>query len=406
MADCTTEIFCQICESSDHVAAKCPLKKNHPMAYLVGTGVDNLGFFYIPHGTISVTKNESTTALTEVQGGNLTAEQLIGHLKRLVSGKFDWDVQLQEPNVWVAPFPSKADLKRTVNFGAADLKNVLTLKFEEFEEEEYFGDEMPLVWMKVTNLPKALRTYEVIWAIGTMIGATTKVDMIYTTKNKFGRFQVAVLNPAGTPNQLDVVIGKRYFELKFVVESHTNPAASSSGTAMDDDKDGGEDPGKEDKSRSHKQKDDADRELKRAKASSTKQTENFNKTGDTVMDTEEDGQLDDCSSFDRDEDDLLDYSGEEPRMSAVPQDSQAKHEGVSIGDHDKPMVNFDDTTNDVSAAISTTGLDAVQLHGYLNAGTEDAQRDGTEDVKIMEQVADEALLVCSEVAALQSSLVT
>lgn len=58
----------------------------------------------------------------------------------------------------------------------------------------------------MTNLPKVLRTYEVIWAIGTMFGATQKVDMIYTRKNKFDRFQVAVLNLATIPDHMDVVI--------------------------------------------------------------------------------------------------------------------------------------------------------------------------------------------------------
>lgn len=71
---------------------------------------------------------------------------------------------------------------------------------------------MPSVWMRVTNLPRVLRAYEVLWVLGTMFGATLKVDIISTRKNKFGHFQVAVLNPTSVPSQMDVVIGKRYFE--------------------------------------------------------------------------------------------------------------------------------------------------------------------------------------------------
>lgn len=33
----------------------------------------------------------------------------------------------------MVPFPSKAELRRTINFGSADLKDGLSLKFEEFE---------------------------------------------------------------------------------------------------------------------------------------------------------------------------------------------------------------------------------------------------------------------------------
>lgn len=103
-------------------------------------------------------------------------------------------------------FPSKLDLRRTINFGSAYLRNGMSLKFEEFEEEEDFGYELPCSWMKVFNLPKVLHAYEVLWAISTTFGATRRVDMITTRKNKFGRFQVAVLNPHLVPNNMDVVI--------------------------------------------------------------------------------------------------------------------------------------------------------------------------------------------------------
>lgn len=64
-----------------------------------------------------------------------------------------------------------------------------------------------------------------------MFGATTKVDMVSTRKNDFGRFEVAVLNPSLIPTQMDVVIGTRWFELKFVVEEQVQrvPSNTSSG---------------------------------------------------------------------------------------------------------------------------------------------------------------------------------
>ena len=53
----------------------------------------------------------------------------------------------------------------------------MSLNFEEYEEEN-FGHELPTVWMRITNLPRVLRKYyEVLWAIGSMFGATQKVDM-------------------------------------------------------------------------------------------------------------------------------------------------------------------------------------------------------------------------------------
>jgi hypothetical protein len=107
-----------------------------------------------------------------------------------------------------------------MNFGRADLKDGMFLKFEEYEEEEYFGHELPLLWIRVLNLLKVLRTYEVIWAVGTMFGATQRIDMITTRKNKFGRFQIAVLNPNIVPTRMDVVIGAQFFELEFKIERY------------------------------------------------------------------------------------------------------------------------------------------------------------------------------------------
>lgn len=224
--DCKVELFCVICESEDHVAPKCPTKKRQrPMAYAVGYAVDDLGFYHIHHGIIQASKKDGNTALLKVIGGHLTEPELVGHLKRLVQENFDWEVQLLAPDTWSASFPSKAALKQSINFGSADLKDGKVLKFEMYEEEEYFGVELPSVWMRVTNLPRALRTFEILWAIGTMFGATQMVDMVTTRKNKFGRFKVAVLNPSIIPSKMDVVIGNRFIELHFEVEPLGNSNA-------------------------------------------------------------------------------------------------------------------------------------------------------------------------------------
>ena len=55
-------------------------------------------------------------------------------------------------------------------------------------------------------------------AIGSLFGATQKVDLITSRKHRVGRFQVGVLNVDLVPTQMDVVIGDRYLELEFVIE--------------------------------------------------------------------------------------------------------------------------------------------------------------------------------------------
>jgi hypothetical protein len=88
-------------------------------------------------------------------------------------------------------------------------------------------EELPRVSMRVLSLPAVLRAYEVLWAIGTMFGGTTKMDMVTTRRNNFGRFDVAVLNPVIIPSEMDVVIGTRWFELKFSVENEPRGEAAA-----------------------------------------------------------------------------------------------------------------------------------------------------------------------------------
>ncbi|CAL5059495.1 unnamed protein product [Urochloa decumbens] len=302
-AECSTPLFCDICESEEHVAAKCPLKKKpRPVAVAVGYAVDDLGFYHIPHGPIHVSKTDSNTVLIKVEGGSLKEEELISHLRRLFSAKFEWDVQLHAPNMWVTPFPSKTELTRAINFGSADLKNGMWLSFERFEEEqEYFGHELPTIWMRTVNLPKVLRTYEVLWAIGTMFGATVKVDMVTTRKSKFGRFKVAVLNPTMVPNKMDCVIGTRFFELRFAIE----PFASDLGGAEVKKKDGhdGDDNGNLD---ADTDMDDVNKNSKQRDPTSS------NSEGTKKHNSQQDGGLEEDGTMeDFDEDDLLDDVGDE-----------------------------------------------------------------------------------------------
>jgi hypothetical protein len=44
--------------------------------------------------------------------------------------------------------------------------------------------------------------------------------MVTTGPSSFGRFAVAVLEPEAIPAKLDVIIGNRYFQLRFEVEPY------------------------------------------------------------------------------------------------------------------------------------------------------------------------------------------
>ncbi|TVU23407.1 hypothetical protein EJB05_25770, partial [Eragrostis curvula] len=217
--ECTANILCKICLSTDHLTAKCTVYKNpRPMASPVGYEVNGLGFYHIPFTPPPNVKTDNKSALVKVAGGTLSIPQLVQELARLISEKWNWQVNQLDKNSFMVPFPSRADLQRSVAFGKADIKeHGVSLLFEEWKEEDE-GAELDNAWIRVFLLPKKLRVYPVLWAIGSMLGATQDVDMLTTDENDFGRINVAVMDIARIPRRLEPVIGKKYYVVHLQVE--------------------------------------------------------------------------------------------------------------------------------------------------------------------------------------------
>jgi hypothetical protein len=67
--------------------------------------------------------------------------------------------------------------------------------------------------------PKKLCEFSVLWALGSMLGATQSVDMVTSLRKNYGRVEVVVLNVDLIPNMINtVVIGDRLFSLPIQVE--------------------------------------------------------------------------------------------------------------------------------------------------------------------------------------------
>jgi hypothetical protein len=79
----------------------------------------------------------------------------------------------------------------------------------------------------------------VLWALGSMLGATQSVDMITSLQKDYGRVEVAVLNVDLLPSNIDtVVIGDRLYSLPILVESHENHEANDAHMEVDDGNNG------------------------------------------------------------------------------------------------------------------------------------------------------------------------
>lgn len=223
MDGCKIELYCDICDGHAHNTDRCPRYRAAKLfATPCGYAVDGLGFYYIPHTVTQKQKNESRTALVRVMEGTLTVDQMIAELTRLVSSKWQWKVQDNGNNTFRVMFPSMEELQHMIEWGIVHTKYNATMKIEERVVGHEVKYVMPKVWVQFTGLPIELREFEVIWAVGSILGVTKEVDMKFTRKYDRCRLQVLVLDPNLILQYVDVVIGDYLYELQFRVEEKTD----------------------------------------------------------------------------------------------------------------------------------------------------------------------------------------
>lgn len=226
MQECSSKLYCEICESKDHVATRCPIFRstNKPIAQLCGYAADGLGFFHIPLSAGQRIRHDPKAALVKVTNGQMTINAVISELQRLIPGKWEWVVHDNGDGTFRTIFPSAAELSRMVEWGKVHTK-VSEAQMEIVERG--VGNEVkyvvPKVWVQCKGLPSELREFLIIWAVGSILGITKAVDMVFTRRYDIARLQVLVLDPSLIPDVVDVVIGDHLYELTFRVEPENGP---------------------------------------------------------------------------------------------------------------------------------------------------------------------------------------
>jgi hypothetical protein len=140
-------------------------------------------------------------------------------LERLIPGDWSWEVEDDGHNLFKTFFPSKNELLGMVEWGVVQSK----FNKSRFQIEEHLADTevkyiLPKVWIQITGLPPHLRDYLIIWVVGSILGVTKEVDMVFTRHFDINRMQVMVMDPNLIPQSVNVVIGENMYELKFRVE--------------------------------------------------------------------------------------------------------------------------------------------------------------------------------------------
>jgi len=122
-AECQATVFCEICESSEHVKQKCPITKAAKnVVQWVGHALDGNGFFHIPHAPFKGDTDKKTAKIT-VDGGVLSIEQLTEELQNRIPcpSTWVWDIR-QDEDAFIVTLPTDDDLQRIIMYGGFFLK--------------------------------------------------------------------------------------------------------------------------------------------------------------------------------------------------------------------------------------------------------------------------------------------
>jgi len=269
--DPSVKLECSIC-TEEHYTNKCPMLRGPKLSVaFCGAAEDGMGFFQIQaarNNHIVDTIQSSAAAFITVEAGEVSTQLLQAELARIISVRWVWEVQQLEAKSFVVPFPSKEELDRMIAIGTFTTKNKEgTIAFAEYVDDVQPIKILDQVWVTVTKVPRVLLSFLPLWAVGTIIGATQKVDMIHLRATGQVRIRVAVYDVKKIPKFADVCAGTGIYRLYFKADEavQIDPV-----DPMDDDLLGDSD----------KEPEGSDREMEDAEAHNPQHPQNNTKASD------------------------------------------------------------------------------------------------------------------------------
>ncbi|PWZ17182.1 hypothetical protein Zm00014a_024402 [Zea mays] len=108
-----------------------------------------------------------------------------------------------------------------MNYFLWENKNPLKNRFPKIQEVNQTIEPIAYlqkVWVNVYGVPFEIRSSLPLWAVGSILGATQKVDMRYTRKMGVVRILVAVTSVNHIPESAEIVVGEGLYEIFFKVD--------------------------------------------------------------------------------------------------------------------------------------------------------------------------------------------
>ncbi|WVZ60763.1 hypothetical protein U9M48_010744 [Paspalum notatum var. saurae] len=235
----SVKLVCTIC-TEEHFTNQCPqLRGPKPSVAYCGAAEDGIGFFQIQAARTNHIVSPvltSAAALITVEEGSISSELLQSELARIIPVQWNWIVQEHGDKSFVVPFPCKEELDRMVAIRRITTKNKEgVLIFDEFDDDIKPIKVLDQVWVTVTKVPRVLRSFLPLWAVGSIIGATQKVDVNHLRLTGEVRILVAVFNAKQIPKHADVCVNRSIYRIFFKADEALRDDSFNPDEGGDDD---------------------------------------------------------------------------------------------------------------------------------------------------------------------------
>ncbi|KAM0916243.1 hypothetical protein ACQ4PT_010324 [Festuca glaucescens] len=166
-----------------------------PTAITYGMCRNELIFHEVPASSDVTFRHDSgKVGRISVDGGSMTAKEIIKELEWIVPGEHQWDLRPTDDGAFKTVFPSKADLARLRKIMDVPVEGTnMFLHFEEWSAAELDKFSLAETWVQVYGCCYKERCdYLALFAVGSIIGKAKEVDMEFTRARSVVRMRVEV----------------------------------------------------------------------------------------------------------------------------------------------------------------------------------------------------------------------